>query len=649
MSILQSFNENYKAAASTTLSFTEYLDLCIENKLAYATAAERMVEAIGQPRLVDTSLDQRLSVIHQNRTIKVYDAFKDFYGIEASVEKIVDFFTHAAQGLEESKQVLYLLGPVGSSKSSIAERLKTLMESNPIYVLAFKKADGALEISPVFESPLGMFAPDRYGDKFYDTYGIARRYLTGLASPWAIKRLDSVEGSIERFCVVRVQPDKLRKIAIMKTEPSDANNSDITKLVGKSNMRMLEHYAQNDVDSYSFSGALNRTTQGLLEMVEIFKSPIQLLHPLLTATQEKNYTDSEEIGCLPFQGVIISHSNESEWETFKNNKNNEAFIDRICTVKIPYNLQSDEETKIYSKMLSSSSLSAAPIAPKTLELLAKFAVMSRLIPHDNSPLTSKMKVYNGEDVKASDPKARSLSEYLTAAGVNEGMAGISTRFAFKILSKVFSHDISEISADPVLLIDVLTTSITQEEFPKEVEQKLLGYVKVDLVPTYLEYLGKEIRASYLENADDYGQTLFDKYIDYADHWIEEKDFKDVNTGTMLDRELLNKELEAIEKAAGVANPRDFRNEVVKYALRSRSQNAGANPKWTSYNKLKEVIEKRIFSTLDSMLPVISFGTKRTEEDEVKHSSFIDRMHERGYTKRQSQRVIEYYLRMSKSS
>ena len=70
---------------------------------------------------------------------------------------------------------------------------------------------------------------------------------------------------------------------------------------------------------------------------------------------------------------------------------------------------------------------------------------------------------------------------------------------------------------------------------------------------------------------DYGQNLFDRYVDYADAWIEDQDFKDPDTGQLLNRELLNQELTKIEKPAGIANPKDFRNEVVKFALRVAGQ------------------------------------------------------------------------------
>ena len=174
-----------------------------------------------------------------------------------------------------------------------------------------------------------------------EKYGIPRRRLNGLMSPWCYKRLEAFGGDISRFRVAKIQPSRLRQIAIAKTEPGDENNQDISSLVGKVDIRKLETFAQNDPDAYSYSGGLNRANQGVLEFVEMFKAPIKMLHPLLTATQEGNYIGTENIGAIPFTGVILAHSNEAEWQSFKTNKNNEAFIDRICVIKVPYCLRVD--------------------------------------------------------------------------------------------------------------------------------------------------------------------------------------------------------------------------------------------------------------------------------------------------------------------
>lgn len=643
MEIFEQFAEEYGRTKLVEMTLQDYLLGCREDATMRATAAERMVAAIGEPELVDTSQDPRLSRLFLNRTIKRYKPFRNIYGVEETIERIVGFFRHASQGLEERKQILYLLGPVGGGKSTLAEILKNLMERQPVYVL--KAGD---QVSPVFESPLGLFDRERMGDMLESRFHIPGRLLNGLISPWAVKRLQELDGDISRFSVVKLYPSKLRQICVAKTEPGDENNQDISSLVGKLDIRMLEEFSQSDPDAYAYSGALNRTTQGLMEFVEMFKAPIKVLHPLLTATQEGSYAGTENIGALPFHGVIVAHSNEAEWRQFKNNKNNEAFLDRISLVKVPYCLRTSDETRIYEKLLSESSLGAAPCAPETLSMLAKFSVLTRLKDHENSPLYSKLRVYDGETLKDTDPKARSVREYRDAAGVDEGMTGISTRFAFKVLSETFNHDTEEVGADAVHLLYVLEQAVKREQFPDEVENRYLSFMKDDLALRYAEFIGNEIQKAYLESYSDYGQNLFDRYIAFADAWIEDQDFKDPDTGQILNRDVLEQELEKIEKPAGISNPKDFRNEVVKFVLRARAENRGHNPDWRKYEKLRRVIEKRMFGQIQDLLPVISFGAKRDKETEAKHNEFIDRMIDRGYTRRQVRRLVEWYMRVNKA-
>lgn len=642
-SLFNVFARSFEARRETVMSIPEYLEACRSDPLLYANAAERLLAAMGEPQMIDTAKDARLGRIFLNRTIRTYPAFTGFYGMEETIERIVSFFRHAAQGLEERKQILYLLGPVGGGKSSLAERLKSLMEVHPIYVL---KADD--ELSPVFESPLNLFDPVTMGAIIEERYGIPTRRLTGLMSPWCLKRLEAFGGDISRFQVAKIQPSRLRQIAIAKTEPGDENNQDISALVGKVDIRKLENLAQNDPDAYSYSGALNRSNQGILEFVEMFKAPIKMLHPLLTATQEGNYIGTENIGAIPFSGIILAHSNEAEWQSFKSNKNNEAFIDRICVVKVPYCLRVTEEQKIYEKLILGSELSLSSCAPSTLEILARFTVLSRLAKHENSTVYSKLRVYDGESLKETDPKARSVQEYRDAAGVDEGMDGVSTRFAFKVLAATYNHDTTEVGADPVHLMYVLEQAIRREQLPDETEKRYLEFIKGELAPRYAEFIGNEIQKAYLESYADYGQNLFDRYVDYADAWIEDMDFKDPDTGQLLDRELLNQELTKVEKPAGIANPKDFRNEIVKFCLRSRAGNGGRNPSWTSYEKIREVIEKRMFSQVEDLLPVISFGSKKDGDSEKKHAQFVERMVSRGYTERQVRRLVEWYMRVKQA-
>lgn len=643
LDVFDVFSESYQRVKQEAMSLRDYLLAARDNPMLYASAAERMIDAIGEPEMIDTSKDPRLSRIFFNRTIRQYKAFEGFYGMEDTIERIVSYFRHAGQGLEEKRQILYLLGPVGGGKSSLAERLKDLMETHPIYVL---KAGN--EISPVFESPLGIFQSDELKSLLEDKYGIEQRRLDGLMSPWAVKRLDEFGGDISKFEVARLFPSKLRQIGISKTEPGDENNQDISALVGKVDIRKLEHFSQDDSDAYSYSGGLCRSNQGLLEFVEMFKAPIKVLHPLLTATQEQNYIGTEALGPIPFTGTILAHSNESEWLQFRSNKNNEAFLDRISVIKVPYCLRVTEERQIYEKLLSSSELSDVACAPETLDLLSRFSVLTRLRAHENSNLYSKLRVYDGEKLKDTDPKAKSHQEYREAAGMDEGMDGISTRFAYKVLSETFNFDTDEVAADPVHLMYVLENSIKREQFADETEKQYLDFIKSDLSQRYADFIGKEIQKAYLESYGEYGQNLFDRYIAYADAWIEDQDFKDADTGQLLDRSTLDAELSKIEKPAGIANPKDFRNEVVKFALRARANNDGKNPLWSSYEKLRNVIERRMFTQVEDLLPVISFDSKKDTDTEQKHENFVSRMVARGYTARQVRRLVEWYMRVNKA-
>ena len=315
------------------------------------------------------------------------------------------------------------------------------MEVHPIYVL--KAGD---ELSPVFESPLGLFDPETMGAMVEERYGIPRRRLNGLASPWCLKRLEEFGGDVSRFRVAKIQPSRLRQIAIAKTEPGDENNQDISSLVGKVDIRKLEAFAQNDPDAYSYSGGLNRANQGILEFVEMFKAPIKMLHPLLTATQEGNYIGTENIGAIPFSGLILAHSNEAEWQSFKNNKNNEAFIDRIYVVKVPYCLRVTEEAEdlreadpgLRTRRRALRARDARDAGP----LLGAVAAAASMRTRRSTPRCASM---TARALKESDPKARSVQEYRDAAGVDEGMDGVSTRFAFKVLAATFNHDTTEIA------------------------------------------------------------------------------------------------------------------------------------------------------------------------------------------------------------
>lgn len=642
--LFSEFRDHFVRAQEDEMSLEDFLQYCKTDRMAYASAHECVLEAIGKPKLVNTAEDPRLSRIFQNRIIQTWDTFSEFHGMEDTLMNLYAYFLHAAQGLEEKKQVLYLLGPVGGGKSSLAEKIKKLCETYPIYAL---KDSLSGRVSPLLESPLGLFDREKFGQQMEDRYGIPRRALTGIASPWALKRLKEYKGDITKFRVVRMMPSVLNQIGIVKTEPGDENTQDISTLVGKVDLRMLERFAQEDPDAYSYSGALCLGSARCVEFVEMFKAPLKVLNPILTATQEGNFKGTEALPAMPFNGFIMAHSNEAEWLKFRNNKDNEAFIDRVYLVKVPYCLRVDEEIRIYEKMLKASTLADAPCAPQTLRTLAEFTVLSRLTVPENSSVYSKLRAYNGENLKDLDPRAKSVKEYRDEAGPGEGFSGLSTRWAFKTISAAFNRDPSEIAADPVNLLVVLEERLAKDDLPDEYKRRLRSHIKEWIIPRFAEFLEKELQMSYLDAYGEYGQNLFDRYVTYADKWLLDEDWRDPETGMQYSREALNAELEKIEKPAGIGNPKDFRNEVVNFVLRARAH--GKNPHWTSYEKLRAVIEKRMFSKTEDILPVISFEAKGSQELDERHKSFVQRMIARGYTEKQVRRLVDWYLHFKKSA
>lgn len=640
--VLESIKKSYDKQRVEVMSFDEYLTLLEKDKSVAATPAERMLKAIGEPVTVNTALDPKMRKVFGDRVIRTYPTFKEFYGMEETIDKIVSYFKHSAQGLEESRQVLYLLGPVGSAKSTLAERLKALIQKEPIYVLA--DSDG--NMSPVYESPLGVL-PEEYKSGL----GLQQELVRMIPSPWATKRIDEVEGDLTKLKVVKTYPSQHKQIAICKTEPGDDNNQDISALVGKLDIRKLEHYSQDDPDAYKFSGGLCLGNQGILEFVEMFKAPIKMLHPLLTATQEHNYKGTEALAAIPFNGIILAHSNESEWDSFRSNKNNEAFLDRVCVIKVPYCLRKSEELKIYDKFLKSSNLSGAPCAPHTLEMLAEFSIMTRLMHADMMEANIKINVYDGVDMKETANNAKSYNEYKELAfhaGAKEGFSGLSTRSAYKIIADVFNFDPDEVAGDPIHMMMVIENYVMDNAENKETMESYLGYLTKKIGADYAKLLGRDIQTAYLDSYSEFGQSLFDRYILFADNWCQDNDYRDPDTGIMYNKSLLNEELESLEKAAKISNPKDFRHEVVQFALRYNAKHNGKNPDWRAYEKLKQVIEANMFNKTEDLLPVISFGGQGSKENQEKHKAFVSRMVELGYTEKQVKRVVEWHQRVSRS-
>jgi serine protein kinase len=282
-------------------------------------------------------------------------------------------------------------------------------------------------------------------------------------------------------------------------------------------------------------------------------------------------------------------------------------------------------------------------------MLAQWSILTRLKAHENSTPWAKLRVYNGDNVKDTIPNAKPHDEYKDAAGNDEGMNGMSTRFAFKVLSATFDLRPEEQQANPIDLMYVIENAVRKENLPPETTEKYLDYIKSNLQARYFEFLEKELRTAYLESYRSFGQNMFERYVLFAEAWLADEQCRDPETHVLLDRENLNKKLEEIEKAAGIANAKDFRNEIVHYVLRYKAKHEGVSPAWDQYEKIKTVIEKRMFSATEQIMPVIAFGPKQDKDTQEKHDGFVERMVEKGYTEQQVKILVSWFTNNRKSS
>ena len=645
MDVISNFAARFERSREEELSLEDYLAECKRNPLAYATAAERMLKAIGEPEMVDTRNDPRLSRLFANKVIKIYPAFAEFYGMEDAIEQVVSLLPPrgAGPGGEEADP---LPARPGRRRQELDRR-------------AAEAADGARAVlrdqglagERVAARPV---RPDRgRPDAREGVRHSAPLPAPASCRPWAVKRLEEYGGDIRKFQVVKRHPSRAAsRSRISKTEPGDENNQDISSLVGKVDIRKLETYAQDDPDAYSYSGGLCLANQGLLEFVEMFKAPIKVLHPLLTATQEGNFKGTEGFGAIPFDGIVLAHSQRERVEDLPQQQEQRGLprphLHRQGAV-LPARLRRGQDLREAAAQLvagrgavrpghaqDDGAVRGADAAEGAGELVALFedAGLRRREPEGHRPASAK-----------------SYQEYRDYAGVDEGMSGISTRFAFKILSKVFNFDQTEIAANPVHLMYVLEQQIEREQFPAETEQTLprlhqgapraaLRRVHRQGDPDRLPRVLQRVRPEHLRPLRHLRRLL-----DPGPGVPRHRHRRECSTARAL-----NAELEKIEKPAGIANPKDFRNEIVNFVLRARANNNGKNPPWTQLREAargdreEDVLEHRGAAAGDLLQRQ---GERRRGRRSTRTSS--PAWSPRATPSKQVRLLCEWYLRVRKSA
>lgn len=607
----------------------DYLEVLKDDSSQCRLAHQRMYELIVDKgiEVIHTEEHPRLRRIYGNDMIKQYNFFKDeFFGIDKTLMKIVRYLHAAAMDGEESRQVLYLVGPVGAGKSSIMEALKRALEmSPPIY---------AIKDCPMREEPLHLI-PKHLREQFQEILNVK---IEGDLCPVCRYRLKKeYNGEFERFPVETVDFSIRSRKGIGVVPPVDPNNQDTSVLIGSVDISKLDLYAEDDPRVLSLNGAFNVGNRGIVEFIEVFKNEVEYLHTMITATQEKCVPSPGKGSMIYFDGLILAHSNEAEWNKFKADHTNEAILDRIVKVEVPYCLELNEEIKIYNKILKKSKFDTH-IAPHTIEAASMFAILTRLAPSPKVDPLTKLKIYNGEEIveKGSTKKVSILE--LREEAPREGMEGISTRFITKVIDTAMAE--SECNCiHPIVVLETLVKSVKELAISDDEKKKYLNFLQNTIKKEYHRILEKEVTKAFIHGYREQAEELFNNYLDHAEAYVNKTKIKDNNTGEELEAD--EQFLRSIEEQIGITQTaaKGFRQDITSYMFYIMRN--GGKMDYECYEPLKEAIEKKLTASVKELSRVITRAKVRDKEQNQKYDAMVEEMKKNGYCEHCCNVILKY--------
>jgi len=609
-------------------TFINYLGIVSKNPELVQSSHKRLYKAIASYG-VDTMepSDFRHYKLFDGDNIKVYPYFQEeFFGMERVIAKIMRFLKSATMRGEESRQVLLFMGPVGAGKSALTEHIKASLDGKKYY---------HLEGDPQRGEPLHLL-PRGIREKFENMLKVK---IEGDLSPIARHRLlNEFNNEYEKYPVRESTFSQRGRRGIASVPPMDANSQDVSVLIGSEDISKLDKYSEDDPRVLALNGAFNVGNRGIVEFVEIFKNEIEFLHTVITATQEKRVPSPGKNDMIYFDGVIIAHCNEAEWNRFRSEHTNEAILDRIVKVDVPYVMELDREIMIYEKQLKRSDFTAH-IAPHTLKIASMFSVLSRLKPSQKCDLLTKMKIYNGEEVIEKGRVKKIDIKDLRDETRREGMTGISTRFIMKSIDCALT-DSDRNMITPISIMDSLIKQVKEQVVDEEFRKNCLELIQKVVREEYLKILETEIAKAFIAAYEEQAQSLFDNYLDNAEAFTTRQKLKN----RLTKEEMTPDEnfMKAIEEQIGiVGSSKDgFRSDVTAYMFAKMRRGDRVN--YASYEPLKEAIEGYLINSVKDMSRIVTKSKTRDDDQQKKYSDMVKTMmDEYGYNEHSAEEVLTF--------
>jgi len=606
----------------------DYVELVQKNPNIVKSSHRRLYDALvahGVSNMPDS--DDRKKKIFGGDKVKIYDYFKDeFFGMEHVIAKLMRYLNAAAHKGEESRQVLLLMGPVGAGKSALTEHIKRSLEGINYY---------HLKDDPQRGEPLQLI-PRSLRATFTEKLGVP---IEGDISPIVRHNLlSNLDGKYEDFEVVETTFSQRGRRGIASVPPMDANSQDVSVLIGGVDISKIDQYSEDDPRALSLNGAFNVGNRGIVELVEVFKNEIEFLHTIITATQEKRVPSPGKSDMIHFDGVILAHCNEAEWNRFQSEHTNEAILDRVVKIDVPYCLELDQEVKIYEKMLNLSDFECH-IAPHTFSIAAMFSIMSRLKDSGKTDPLTKMKIYNGEEVIEKGRVKRIDIKDLREEHDKEGMSGISTRFITKALDSALT-DSDKGMITPVNVMESLTSMIKDQITDADFKTKCLGLIQQVVREEYLKILENEIAKAFVSAYEEQAQSLFDTYLDNAEAYTTRQNLKDKTTKEEMEPD--ENFMGAIEEQIGItgSSREGFRGDVTAYMFAQMRR--GTKVDYQSYEPLKEAIESYLITSVKDMARIVTKSKTRDDEQQKKYGEMVQTMiDEYGYNEDSAEEILAY--------